>query len=248
MDVLAANTPVTGAVPLTALRWRPAQVVALVAWAASLNVGQALVLRALEVSALPGEWPYFIRAAVVLAFYAAITAPVVISAHRQGLTLAEAAGLRPVRPGVALGLAVAVVFLARGLAILWAIAATVMHLRLPGGATDITRVFGTTPFGTFFTVLVAVAIGPFVEELVFRGVAFAQLARTQGVLGGIAASSVLFGLLHVNPLELVPLVLAGALFAWAFYVTRSLWTSVIAHGAFNLVAVIALYALRSVGR
>lgn len=236
------------AVPLTALRWRPAQVVALVAWAASLNVGQALALRALDISALPADTQHFIRSAVVLAFYALIAAPVVISAHRQGLRLSEAIGLRAVPIGAAVGIVLLAVFGARVLAVLWAIAASVLHLRLPGGSVDITRVFGGSPAGIVVTVLVAVFVGPFVEELVFRGVAFAQLARVQGTAAGVVGSSVLFGLLHVNPLELVPLMLAGALFAWVFKATRSLWPAVAAHAAFNLIAVIALYAIKAAAR
>lgn len=249
METVAADRSMTGEmVPLTALTWSPGKVLALVAWAAGLNFGQAFALRTLDVSALPGQLPYFIRAAVVLGFYAAIAAPVVISARRQGLRLSEAVGLRPVSWGTGIGLAAAAVLAARLLAVAWAVAATVLRLRLPGGSADITSVFGSSPMGIAVTVTVAILVGPFVEELVFRGVTFAQLERFQGTLGAIVGSSALFGLLHVNPLELIPLMLAGALFAWVFKVSRSLWTAIIAHGAFNLVAVIALYTLKAVGR
>lgn len=248
MDTLAAPTRVEeNVVPLTSLRWRPFQVVALVAWAAALNVGQAVALRGLDVSTLPGELPYFIRSVVVIAFYAAILAPVVVSAHRQGLRLSEAVGLRPVRLGTLVGLTVFSVFAARLAAIAWSIMASTLHLQLPGGATDITRVFGPSAMGVAVTVLVAIVVGPIVEEIVFRGVAFAQLERVQGMAGGIIGSSVLFGLLHVNPLELIPLMFAGALFAWVFQSSRSLWTAIAAHAAFNSIAVVALYALKAAG-
>jgi membrane protease YdiL (CAAX protease family) len=234
--------------PLTALRWSAAKVVALVAWAAVLNVGQALVLRALNVGGLPGELPHFIRAVVVFAFYAAIAAPVVVSARRQGVSFAEAVGFRSAPWGLILGIALIAVFVARFAAIFWTLLAEALHLQLPGGAVDITRVFGTSLTGIIVTVVVAVIVGPVVEEIVFRGVAFAQLERLQGTLSGVLGSSILFGLLHVNPLEFVPLVFAGVLFAWAFKSTRSLWTAVVAHSLFNLVAIVALFTVRALLR
>ncbi|HEY3318475.1 MAG TPA: CPBP family intramembrane glutamic endopeptidase [Coriobacteriia bacterium] len=232
--------------PLTSLRWSPAAVVALVVWAASLNVAQALALRALGVAEMPGELPHFIRAVVVFAYYAAILAPVVVSARRRQLRFTEAVGLHDGPWGVIAGLAFAAVFAARSAALLWAWIVVTLHLRLPGGAIDVSRVFGHSIAGILVTVAVTVIVGPFVEEVVFRGVAFAQLQRVQGLLGGVLGSSVLFGLLHINPLEFVPLVIAGALFAWLFHATRSLWSAVLAHSLFNLVAIVAVYAIRGV--
>jgi membrane protease YdiL (CAAX protease family) len=246
MDVTPApaSALTAEAAPLTALRWPAGRVVALVAWAAILNVGQAFALRAAHVSALPGQLPYFIRAVVVFAFYGAILAPVVVSARHQGLRFSEAVGLRDAPWPLLAALALVAVFAARLAAYAWALVVAALHLELPGGAIDISRVFGNSLMGVIVTVVVAVLVGPFVEEVVFRGVAFAQLERLQGLAGGVIGSSVLFGLLHVNPLEFVPLVAAGALFAWLFYRTRSLWSAVLAHAVFNLVAVVAIYALR----
>jgi uncharacterized protein len=235
-------------VPLTALCWSPAKVVALVAWAAVLNVGQALALRGLDVAALPGEMPHFIRAVVVFAFYGAIAAPIVVAARRQGIRFSDAVGLRGGSWPSWLYLAGITVVAARIIALLWALLAQALHLQLPGGTVDITRIFGTSLTGVVVTVVVAVFLGPFVEEVVFRGVAFAQLERVEGTLAGIAGSSVLFGLLHINALEFVPLVIAGALFAWLFKATRSLWPAIIAHSLFNLIAIIALFALKAAGK
>lgn len=234
--------------PLTALRWKPWQVVALVAWAAALNIGQALAIRGLNIAGLPGEVPHFIRAVVVFAFYGAIVAPVIISARRQGVRFSEAVGLRPAPVLTVFGLAIVAVLAARFGAIVWALVMQALHLRIPGGVPDISRLFGTSPFGIALTVVVAVFVGPFAEEVVFRGVAFAQLERWQGTASAVFGSSLLFGLLHVNAVELVPLVIAGALFAWVFYATRSLWTSVTAHALFNLMSIVALYSLKAAVR
>lgn len=232
--------------PLGALRWAPGKVMALVLWAFVLNVAQASALRGLGVEDLSGNLPYFVRAVVVLAFYAAIAAPVVVSARRQQVGFRAAVGLRGSSVPKMVGLAVAAVFVARLIAAAWVLAAHQLGLKLPGGSVDITKIFGPSAFGVAVTVLVAVVVGPFVEEVVFRGVAFAQLDRVEGFAAGVFGSSLMFGLLHVDPLEFVPLVIAGAIFAWLFRATRSLWTAVLAHAVFNLVAVIAVYWLKAV--
>ena len=156
---------------------------------------------------------------MVLAFYAAHRShPWSSRRGSRGCGFSEAVGFaRPCPSGRRWGSRSSRVFVARG----WSPCCGRSRLRrctcsLPGGSVDITRIFGGSPAGIVVTVLVAVVVGPFVEELVFRGVAFAQLARVQGTAAGVVGSSVLFGLLHVNPLELVPLMLAGALFAWVF--------------------------------
>ncbi len=246
MEISTTTAVPAEPLPLTSLRWTTGQVVALVVWAAGLNVGQALAMQAFHVSRLPGELPHFIRAVVVFAFYAAILAPVVLSARRQRVSFSDAVGLKGVAWRPIAALAFASVVAARLIALLWAYVVVTLRLQLPGGTIDISQVFGRSIAGIIVTVVVAVFVGPFVEEVVFRGVAFAQLERTQGLLGGIVGSSALFGLLHINPLEFLPLVAAGAMFAWLFHATRTLWSAVLAHALFNLVAVIAVYAVRGV--
>ena len=57
---------------------------------------------------------------------------------------------------------------------------------------------------------------------------------------GVVGSAALFALAHVSPATVLPIFVAGALFAWAYRRTRSIWIPVSAHAAQNLLAVVAI--------
>jgi membrane protease YdiL (CAAX protease family) len=93
--------------------------------------------------------------------------------------------------------------------------------------------------------VVAVFAAPVVEELFFRGLLLRSLTSAWGTAWAIAVQAVLFGLAHFSPLlglanlsVITVITAAGVVFgitAW----WRRIGTSVVAHGAFNLVAVVA---------
>jgi len=102
--------------------------------------------------------------------------------------------------------------------------------------------------------LVAVTLGPLVEEVLFRGVLLSALLRWRrgpGVnrrcsrsrmLLAVAISASVFGLVHLPELGYlwyaVPnLILLGVGAAWLRLQSGSLWPAVLAHGANNLLAV-----------
>ncbi len=92
-----------------------------------------------------------------------------------------------------------------------------------------------------FAVL-AIAIAPVVEELVFRGFLFNALLRylpagTAAVISGIA-----FGAFHLSPSALIPLACSGIVLAFVYYRSGSLVASMVTHALFNAVNV-ALLAL-----
>jgi membrane protease YdiL (CAAX protease family) len=239
--------PPDGGGRLVALRWPPARIIALIAFAAVLNFGQAYGMRALRVDSLPPELAFSIRAVVVAAFYSAILAPVVVAARHEGVPFREAVGLRRIPAARALGFGVLASVAARWFAAIWVALMLLLRVKLPGGNIDVTRLFGTSTVGIIATLLLACVVGPFAEEVVFRGVVYGDLRETNGELSALLASGVLFGLLHANAFNLVPLVIVGVTFALAFRFTRSLWTSVIAHGLFNFVSVAVLLALKGRG-
>ena len=101
------------------------------------------------------------------------------------------------------------------------------------------------PDGTFDNIgpIIAVAVlslafAPFVEEIFFRGYIFGGLRNKWGGLWAALASGMLFGLVHAaNPgsFYIVPPIAAiGALFAWAYIYSGSLFASIGAHFLFNL--------------
>ena len=88
-------------------------------------------------------------------------------------------------------------------------------------------------------ILVAVVVG-FNEELAFRGYIMQRLGQAWGMPLAVAASSILFGLVHVlNPnasaLGIVSVCISGLLYACAYLVTRSLWLPVGLHMSWNIV-------------
>ena len=90
----------------------------------------------------------------------------------------------------------------------------------------------------FVAVLVCVA-APIAEELFFRGFCFTALRRWIGVAGGVIASGVIFGLIHVGSADavfLVPLGVFGALLCVLYHVTGSLLPSIVLHALNNSLA------------
>jgi membrane protease YdiL (CAAX protease family) len=88
-------------------------------------------------------------------------------------------------------------------------------------------------------VLVLVLLGPFAEELFFRGIGVRVLVR-YGALLAILATGVIFGLVHGILGALPPLVFFGIGLAWVRLRSASVWPAFIGHAAYNGLGVIAL--------
>jgi len=86
-------------------------------------------------------------------------------------------------------------------------------------------------------------VAPFAEELLFRGVIFAGLAQRMPLGWAAAISGVIFGLAHLDPWNILPLAVVGTGLALLYRRTGSLWPNIVAHGAFNAVALILVYFL-----
>ena len=88
--------------------------------------------------------------------------------------------------------------------------------------------------GMAVLLVVVVAIGaPLFEELVYRGLLQRSLAATLGPWPGLIAASVWFGVIHLAPVELPGLVLAGFVFGLGLHLTGRLGPAMLAHVAFN---------------
>jgi membrane protease YdiL (CAAX protease family) len=92
--------------------------------------------------------------------------------------------------------------------------------------------------------VVSIAAG-FGEELLFRGLVQAGLSSLIGGVYGpwvaLAVASVLFGVCHwLNTTYAILAMLAGAYFGLLFLLTGNLWTPIVAHAAYDLLALIYL--------
>ena len=97
------------------------------------------------------------------------------------------------------------------------------------------------------TLLIVVALAPFVEEVLFRGLVFGNL-KARSRLGAYAVSCLLFALLHVWQFALVHRDIAyfllmvqylvpGVMLAWSYEHSGTLWTAVALHAVANALSV-----------
>ncbi|MDQ2992624.1 MAG: CPBP family intramembrane metalloprotease [Candidatus Eremiobacteraeota bacterium] len=99
---------------------------------------------------------------------------------------------------------------------------------------------GPYRIGTF--IFFAAVIAPIAEELVFRVFVFNVGLRYAGFWIGAIVSAALFGLAHGDLANALPLASVGLVLCGVYYLTRNAYASMITHGCFNLVTLIALLA------
>lgn len=93
--------------------------------------------------------------------------------------------------------------------------------------------------GSFIGAVVVAVIGaPLIEEIVFRGIVFRSLRRVSPAWVAILASSVLFGLYHMNPVQIVYATLMGLVAGIIYEKSNNLLFPILVHVANNLVAAI----------
>ncbi len=86
--------------------------------------------------------------------------------------------------------------------------------------------------------LYAIIFGPACEELTFRGLCFGYARRSVGFWGANIISAVLFGLMHMNPLQASYAILLGLILGAIFEKSRNIVLVILIHVAFNLSSVI----------
>ena len=101
---------------------------------------------------------------------------------------------------------------------------------------------GDLPFDEFGPLALAasgflvVLVGPFAEEVFFRGFIQSGLVRRWGPVTGLLVSAAIFGIAHASVAILIPIFVAGLLIGWLYHRTGSLWSCVWVHGAQNGIA------------
>jgi len=90
-------------------------------------------------------------------------------------------------------------------------------------------------------ILASVISGPILEELIFRRVIFGSIIQTQNFLVAALVSSIMFGVIHLDFSHIILYTITGFIFAYLYYRTKRLLTSIIAHMLFN--GFVTLYQL-----
>lgn len=90
--------------------------------------------------------------------------------------------------------------------------------------------------------LLAIAVGPgVVEELFCRGYIGRGLVGRHGWVFGVFLTSLLFGVLHMEPIHVLMTMLMGVGLHFTLATSRSLWVPILLHATNNGVAVVATF-------
>jgi uncharacterized protein len=98
-----------------------------------------------------------------------------------------------------------------------------------------------SPLELFIVILVVAVVPAIVEELLFRGLIQKIFERLMSPVVSAVLAGTIFGLFHVNPFEIVPLIGLGVFFGLLRYRSQSLLVPVAAHFFNNLMAVLASF-------
>ena len=102
-------------------------------------------------------------------------------------------------------------------------------------------------FGAVSMLLLAGILAPFAEELFFRAVIYRWLRDQWGMWPAILVSSLVFGIVHVDPAVGAAAAVLGVLLAWIYERSDSLWAPVVVHILNNAVKILVLYAALATG-
>lgn len=96
---------------------------------------------------------------------------------------------------------------------------------------------------SFFTLALLPALS---EELFFRGVMFRLAAKgTKKTIFSIILTGLVFALFHSDFYGFLSIFLAGTLLGFIYYLTGSLWLSILAHMIHNGLQIVLLYVFRN---
>ncbi len=79
-------------------------------------------------------------------------------------------------------------------------------------------------------------IGPICEEIIFRGVILEGLAKKYDPTKALIFSALIFGLVHLQPLQVIGAFFAGLILGWIYLKTQSLWVVIALHIINNFIA------------
>ena len=93
---------------------------------------------------------------------------------------------------------------------------------------------------TFIGAVAISVFGPLLEEALFRGAIQGYMMRYFKPWTAIVCSALIFGIAHMNPVQIVYATLLGVVFGWIYYRTGSLLPVILGHVLNNSVAIITM--------
>ncbi|MBO5920888.1 MAG: CPBP family intramembrane metalloprotease [Bacteroidaceae bacterium] len=83
-------------------------------------------------------------------------------------------------------------------------------------------------------------IAPLLEEVLFRGAIQGYMMRRYNPWTAIVCAALIFGVTHMNPVQIVYAALIGVIFGWIYYRTGSLLSVIVGHVLNNSMAAVTL--------
>jgi membrane protease YdiL (CAAX protease family) len=102
------------------------------------------------------------------------------------------------------------------------------------GGTEMLNIIGDF----WLTFAISVVIAPIIEEIVFRGALFPAIKRRYGLTAGIVLSSLVFTLVHMNPIQMISVLPLGIYLAIMYHRTGSIYPGMILHATWNLMVLL----------
>jgi membrane protease YdiL (CAAX protease family) len=136
----------------------------------------------------------------------------------------------------AIGGAIAMAIVVNGAATL---IETIMHQKHDQKVVEMFKQIHDPGTVAFFAIF-AIVLAPFAEETMFRIFTFNIGLRYRGFWFGAVLSALLFGIAHGDLVAAFPLALGGLVLCAVYYRTQNAFASMITHGLFNSLTVLAL--------
>jgi membrane protease YdiL (CAAX protease family) len=141
----------------------------------------------------------------------------------------NALGFRRVSSRYTAGIIIGLLLAIFAVDFLYSYVITALHLNLQTNDQVILAHSKQAPLTTYATLLAAVFIAPFCEEIFFRGFVFPGLCKGMPVGGAILLSALLFGVAHADVGSFAVLFVIGLALAFVRWHTKSIWPGMLLH-------------------
>ena len=97
------------------------------------------------------------------------------------------------------------------------------------------------PFQSVSMLISSLFLAPILEEIIFRGVILKGFLTNYSPKKAIVISSLVFGILHLGPIQFINALFIGLFLGWIYYKTNSLGNTIILHFIANTFSLFAGY-------
>ncbi len=199
-----------------------------------------------------GDWPASLQIALTLLLYQGLISVVVYRhLHRNRISESDVFGMEPglelhdIAWGVA-GYCMVIPFVGLsviGSELLFEVMGWEFNLQ-----PTVELISGETSLGNSLLLFLLIGfVGPFLEEVIFRGVLFPVMVNACGRMCGLVLQGLIFAIVHLHAGSLLPLWVLGIILGFLYIHTRRMMVCVWTHACFNSVTLIMYLPMFSGG-